>query len=114
MVSPIKKLQKLQSQDKLIFYDEFAIYDRPSWYYAWAEKNTKPKVPSNEKQQRHKLNYMFAVDAVTRQVYLQLHPKLKVEDIATYFSNLCQDSLQENCTKIDIILDNNSTHKQKN
>jgi hypothetical protein len=56
---------------------------------------------------------MFAVDAVTRQVYLQLHPKLKVEDIPTYFSDLCPDSLQDNCTKIDIVLDNSSTHQEK-
>ncbi len=42
LVSPIRKLQDLQSQDKLILYDEFAVYDRLSLYYAWAEKNIKP------------------------------------------------------------------------
>ncbi len=54
---------------------------------------------------------MLAVDAVTGEVYLQLHPKAKAEDIATYFANLCQYYLQENCTKIDIVLDSKSTHK---
>jgi hypothetical protein len=32
-----------------VFYDEFAVYDRPSLYYAWAERNSKPEIPSNEK-----------------------------------------------------------------
>ncbi len=82
-------------------------------YYAWAEKNTKPEVPSNQKQQQHELNGLLSVDTVSEQLYFQLHPKAKAEDIAAYFAHFCHDSLQENCTKIDIVLDNNSTHTQK-
>jgi len=97
----------------LIFYDEFAVYDRPSIYYAWAEKNTKPKVPSNEKRERHKLNGMLSVDAVSGEIYLQLQSKSKAEDVAAYLADLCQDCLKDKYTKIGIVLDNNSTHKQK-
>lgn len=108
-----KKLEELQTNEKFVFYDEFAVYDRPSLYYAWAEKNTKPTVPSNEKRQRHKLNGMLAVDAVTGEIYLQLRPKCKAEDVAAYLVDLCQDAIKDNCTKIYFTSDNNSTHKQK-
>jgi DDE superfamily endonuclease len=104
---------QLKPKEKLIFYDEFAVYDRPSLYYAWAEKNTKPEVPSNEKRERHKLNGMLAVDAVSGEIYLQLQPKAKAEDVAAYLADLCQDCLKDDFTKIEIILDNNSTHKRK-
>ena len=96
-----------------MFYDEFAVYDRPSLYYAWAKKNTKPQVLSNEKRQRHKVNGMMAVDAVSGEIYLQLQPKSKAEDVAAYLADLCEDALKDNCTDLGIILDNNSTHKQK-
>jgi len=43
-----KKIEGLQDQERIVFYDEFAVYDRPSLYYAWAERNHKPEVPSNE------------------------------------------------------------------
>jgi len=56
---------------------------------------------------------MLAVDAVSGEVYLQLQPKSKAEDVAAYLVSLCQDSLKDNYTKLEIILDNNPTHKQK-
>ena len=52
-----------------MFFDEFAVYDRPSTYYAWAEKNSRPQVPSDERKRRNKLNGMLAVDVVTGEEY---------------------------------------------
>ena len=77
-----KKLEELKPSERLVFYDEFAVYDRPSLYYAWAERNSKPEVPSNEKRKRHKVNGMISVDALTGEIYLQLSPKSKTEDVA--------------------------------
>lgn len=82
-------------------------------YYAWAEKNTKPQVPSNEKRKRNKVNGMLAVDAVSGEIYLQLRSVAKAEDVAAYLVDMCQDSLKDNCAKLSIVLDNNSTHKEK-
>ena len=45
--------------------------------------------------------------------YLQLKSEAKSEDIASYFGNLCDDLLNRGCQKVTIILDNNSTHKDK-
>lgn len=34
----------------IIFSDEFSVSQQPSTYYGWAEKNTRPKVVTNEKK----------------------------------------------------------------
>lgn len=96
-----------------MFFDEFAVYDRPSIFYGWAEKNTCPEIPSNEKRRRNKLNGMIAVDASTGKEYLKLKEKSKTEDVSDYFAQLSQDCVKEGFNKLTIILDNNSTHKDK-
>ena len=97
----------------MVFYDEFAVYDRPSLYYAWAERNTKPAVASNEKRKRNKVNGMLAVDAVSGEIYLQLQPNSKTEDVVKYLVDLSKDAYKDNIEKLSIALDNNSTHKKK-
>lgn len=82
-------------------------------FYAWAEKNTRPQVPSNEKGRRNKLNGMIAVDAVTGEEYLKLTEKSKTEDVSNYFASLANDCVKQGVKKLSVILDNNSTHKQK-
>ena len=89
------------------------MYDRPSLFYGWAEKNTRPKIKSNEKRKRHKVNGLLSVDAISGEEYLQLKSKAKSEDIASYFGLLCDDLLSQGYCKVTIILDNNSTHKEK-
>lgn len=96
-----------------MFFDEFAVYERPSIFYGWAERNTRPQVTSNEKGRRNKLNGMLAVDALTGEEYLELKSKSKTEDVSEYFASLVSDCVQEGYNKLSIILDNNSTHKMK-
>lgn len=102
-----------KSGERILFFDEFAVSNRPNTYYGWAEKNTRPEVSSDESKKREKLNGLLAVDAVTGTEFLRLSPSGKTEDIVLYFSELCQDCLRENITHLTIILDNNSTHKYK-
>jgi len=82
-------------------------------YYAWGEKNSKPQIPSNEKRKRNKVNGMISVDAVSGEIYLQLKPKSKSEDVAEYLANLCEDTYKDDVEKLIISLDNNPTHKEK-
>lgn len=96
-----------------MFFDEFAVYDRPSMFYEWAEKNTRPQIPSNEKKRRNKLNGMLAVDAVTGEEYFKLKEKSKTEDVSSYFAELASDCREQGVKKLSVILDNNSTHKMK-
>ena len=59
------------------------------------------------------MNGLLCVNAVTGEIYLQLQPKSKTEDIARYLADLCEDAHREDVEKLIIILDNNSTHKEK-
>jgi hypothetical protein len=102
----------MQVGEKIIFFDEFAVYDRPSLFYAWAEKNSRPQIPSNERK-RNKLNGLLCVDAITGEEYLKLTKYAKTEDVVTYFIELCSDVLKQGFHKLTVILDNNSTHKKK-
>ena len=34
----------------IVFADEFSVCEKPTTYYGWAEKNTRPKVATNEKK----------------------------------------------------------------
>ena len=102
-----------QESEKIVFFDEFAVYDRPSIFYGWAEKNTRPQVPSNERGRRNKLNGMLAVDALTGEEYLKLKEKSKTEDVSNYFAELALDCVTQGFNKLSVILDNNSTHKKK-
>lgn len=81
-------------------------------FYAWAEKNSRPQIPSNERK-RNKFNGLLCVDAITGEEYLKLTESAKTEDIATYFVELCIDIVKQGFNKLIVILDNNSTHKQK-
>ena len=44
---------------------------------------------------------------------MRLVPIAKTEDLASYFGELCQGCIQEKIKHLTIILDNNSTHKDK-
>lgn len=106
-------MRQRKREEKILFFDEFAVYNRPSTYYGWAEKNTRPQVPSDESKKREKLNGLLAVDAVSGEEFLRLVPTAKTEDLALYFGEICKDCVRDKVKHLTIILDNNSTHKDK-
>jgi hypothetical protein len=95
-----------------VFFDEFAVYDRPSLFYGWAERNTRPEVKSDERT-RHKLNGLLSVDALSGEEFFRLSPGSKTEDVSEYLAELCLDCVELGYAKLCIILDNNPTHKLK-
>jgi hypothetical protein len=96
-----------------MFFDEFAVYDRPSLFYGWAERNTRPEVKSDEGKKRHKLNGLLYVDALSGEEFFRLSPGSKTEDVSQYLAELCLECVELGYSKLCIILDNNPTHKQK-
>ena len=106
-------MESKKEKEKIVFFDEFAVYERPSIFYRWAEKNTPPEVPSNEKGGRNKLNGMILVNANTCLEYLKLKEKSKIEDVSDYFLQWSQDCLRERFDKLTIILPQDSTDKNK-
>lgn len=103
----------MQPGERAVFFDEFALYDRPSLFYGWAERNTRPEVKSNEGKKRHKLNGLLCVDACSGEEFFRLSPGSKTEDVSQYLAELCLESVELGYTQLCIILDNNPTHKQK-
>ena len=56
---------------------------------------------------------MLSVDAVTGEIYLQLETHSKAENVSQYLRDVCEDTFKDNIEKLVIVLDNNSTHKEK-
>jgi hypothetical protein len=99
--------------EKIVFFDEFSLTDRPSIFYGWAPVNTKFQVPSDERKKRARLNGLLAVDAINGREYIQLSKEAKTEDIVDYFYHLSIDVKNEGCDLLTVFIDNNSTHKDK-
>jgi hypothetical protein len=70
-------LQNKGEAERIVFFDEFSVSNRPTTFYGWVRVNTKFKVPSNEKKKRERLNGLLAVDAYTGQEHLRLTPRPK-------------------------------------
>ena len=60
-IADLKKTAHLSEDSALLALNEFALQSTPYMHYAWAEKNTKPKIPSDERH-RQKLNGFLTVD----------------------------------------------------
>jgi hypothetical protein len=82
-------------------------------FYGWAEVNSRPQVPSDEKRKRNKVNGFLSVDACTGEEYFILSENSKTEDVVSYMLMLCDDASKEGYKKITVFLDRNPTHKDK-
>ena len=112
-VEEVKKtLEASPGKIRVVFFDEFAVFDRPSIFYGWAEVNTRPQVLSDEKE-RHKTNGFLSVDVETGEENLVLHEQSKSADIASYFLLICDQTIKMGFSFLTVYLDNNSTHKGK-
>lgn len=50
-------LLKADETSAVVKFDEFSVSTRPSSYYGWAEKNTRPKVTTNEKKRNGLMDF---------------------------------------------------------
>jgi hypothetical protein len=98
-VETLKKMRLRKSGEKILFFDEFSVANRSTTYYGWAERNSRPEVPSDEQKKQEKLNGLLAVDAVSGEEFLRLSPVARTEDLAIYFGELCQDCLAQSIKK---------------
>jgi transposase len=69
-------------------------------------------VSSNEKS-RKRLNGMLTVDVESGQEYLWLSSHAQSEDVARYMAHLTLEMDRQGVERVEILLDNNTTHKQK-
>lgn len=112
MWRPLKKVLTLQPEERIIFYDEFSVSEQNSCHYGWARRNTRPRVSSNEKSRR-RLNGMLAIDVDSGEEWLWLSSHAQSEDVARYMAHLALEMDTQGVEQAQILLDNNTTHRQK-
>jgi hypothetical protein len=95
-----------------MFYDEFSVSEQNSCYYGWAKRNTRPQVKSNEAS-RKRLNGMLAIDVESGEEYLWLSSHAQSDDVARYMAHLTWQMEELGVERLEIVLDQNTTHKQR-
>jgi transposase len=90
--------------------DEFALRSVPDTQYAWAERNTAPKVPSDERQ-RTRLNGFLTVDLHRGLTGVQFRSQGKTGDVVFAVVLTVLLYVQRGCHWITLILDNARTHR---
>lgn len=96
----------------LIAIDEFALQRTPDTHYAWAVKNTQPKVASDERH-REKLNGFMAVDVQRGTTQVQFDEHSDSETVAEWIVLTLLIYLQKGLTHLTVLLDNASTHQKR-
>lgn len=95
-----------------MFYDEFSVSEQNSCYYGWAKRNTRPQVKSNEAS-RKRLNGLLAIDVESGEEYLWLSSHAQSDDVARYMAHLTEEMDKLGVERLEVVLDQNTTHKQK-
>jgi hypothetical protein len=96
----------------LIAFDEFALQAVPYPHYAWAEKNTKPRIESDE-QHREKLNGFLAVDVSRGDTHVEFNKHSTTAEAVFVIVFILLSYLQKGVTTITFLLDNASIHGTK-
>jgi hypothetical protein len=89
--------------------DEFALQSTTNTHYAWAEKNTAPMPPNNEKK-REKLNGFLAVDLDSGQTTVDFQRQAKADNAVFVLALIVPRYAQLGFRQIRFILDNCTIH----
>jgi hypothetical protein len=92
-----------------VAFDEFALLSTACCHYAWAEKNTAPKVPSNEKG-RQKLNGFLAVDLRSGKTTADFQPQAKAGNAVLALAMVVLRYAALGFHRIVLVLDNCRIH----
>lgn len=104
-------MEEARSSDRaLVALDEFALRSVPDTHYAWAERNTAPRVPSDERQ-RTRLNGFLTVDLHRGLTGVQFRSQGKTGDVVFVVVLTVLRYVQQGCHWITLILDNARTHR---
>ncbi len=93
----------------LVALDESALQSTTYTHYAWAEKNTAPALPSNEKK-REKLNGFLALDLGTGKTTVDFQPGAKTDNAVYVIALIVLRYASLGFRQIVFILDNCSIH----
>lgn len=90
-------------------FDEFALLSTTHCHYAWAGKNTSPKVPSDEKG-RQRLNGFLAVDLVSGKTTADFQPQAKAENVVLALAMVVLRYAALGFSRVVLVLDNCRIH----
>ena len=96
----------------MIAFDEFALQSVPYTHYAWAEKNTKPKIESDEKH-REKLNGFLAVDVTRGDTHVEFKKHSTTAESVFVIVLIILIYMQKGFTTLTFLLDNAKIHGTK-
>jgi transposase len=96
----------------LIALDEFALQSLPYAHYAWAKKNTKPRIPSDERH-RQKLNGFLTVDVQRGTTRVDFNGQSTTEEAVRVVVLTVLVYLQKGFSKLTFLLDNARTHGKR-
>lgn len=89
--------------------DEFALHSTTCTHYAWAEKNTAPTLPSNEKK-RDRLNGFLAVNLTTGHTTVDFQSRAKTDNAVFVLALIVLRYAQLGFHQILLVLDNCAIH----
>lgn len=92
--------------------DEFALRSTTDTHYAWAEKNTAPVPPSNERH-REKVNGFLAVELGSGRTTVDFQAQAKTENAVFVLALIVLRYAQLGFRQIAFILDNCRIHGSK-
>jgi transposase len=91
--------------------DEFALRSTTDTHSAWAEKNTAPTLPSNEKN-RKRLNGFLAVDLGSGRTTVEFQAEAKTPNVVVVLALIVLRYAQLGFRQVVLILDNCRIHGQ--
>ncbi|MDD5323104.1 MAG: transposase [Methylococcales bacterium] len=92
--------------------DKFALQNTPCTHYAWAEKNTKPKIPSDERH-RQKLNGFLTVDVQSGSTRVDFKIQSTTEIVVGVVVLTALIYLQKGFNHLTFLLDNAKIHGKR-
>ena len=96
----------------MIALDEFALQSLPYPHYAWAKKNTKPRIPSDERH-RQKLNGFLTVDVQRGTTRVDFNRHSTTEEAVMVVVLTVLIYLQKGLNQLTFLLDNARIHGKK-
>lgn len=96
----------------MIALDEFALQSTPYTHYAWAEKNSKPKIRSDERH-RQKLNGFLTVDVQRGSTRVDFKQQSSTETVIGIVVLTVLIYLQQGFRQLTFLLDNAKIHGRK-
>ena len=93
----------------MLCLDEFALQSTPNSGHAWAEKNTSPVVPSDERH-RQRINGFLSVDLMSGATQADFRPRSKTEDAVFVIASLVLRYARWGYRHLLLVLDNCRIH----